>query len=125
MLLSKGSDFMNKKTKTLFILSSIFTILTIIGLLTSIVIGLWYFKELATPAVPCDSTPCISLEGEAFVLIFYIIIGVITLFISIIALIFSIFVRKVNKIGLLSFIINLLTIILVILLFVIMLVTVN
>ena len=75
----------------LFILSSIFTILTIIGLLTSIVIGLWYFKELATPAVPCDSTPCISLEGEAFVLIFYIIIGVITLFISIIALIFSIF----------------------------------
>lgn len=116
---------MNKKTKTLFVLSSIFTILTIIGLIASILVAVWYFKELATPAAPCSSTSCISIEGEAFVLIFYIIVGVITLFISIIALIFSIFVRKVNKIGLLSFIINLLTIILVILLFVIMLVTVN
>lgn len=115
------------KKKILFILSSIFTILAIIGFIVCMIYAVSYFIELATPPTPCtDSTKvCIQVEAEPLIMIIYLIFGVITVAVSAIGTILSGIIHKTSKLALIEFIVNLAIIIIVIALFVIMLLTVN
>ena len=118
---------MNKKGKVMFVFSSIFTVLSIIGLLGCLIFSVFYLIELYTPATPCDESTlvCVSLEGEPFIMIAYILVGLFTIIASILGSIFSFVIRKKHKLAFASFIYNLAAILYVITFFVVMLFTIN
>ena len=118
---------MKMKNKTLFILSTIFTVLALIGFVLSMIYAVAYFIELATPEQPCvdPSQVCIQLKGEPFIMIVYLIFGIATVIVSLIGFILASISKKANKVALIEFIANLAMILIVISIFIVMLLTVN